>query len=119
MPHGKICYLEIPARTGEESAAFYSKLFGWQVRTRGDGEMAFDDAGCVSGTWVKESHRTPGETTRVYIMVDSIADTLQLIESSGGRILTPRKEIGPGMGAFAVFADPAGAEFGLYEEPAR
>ena len=119
MPHGKICYLEIPARTGEESAAFYNAIFGWQVRTRGDGAIAFDDSGCVSGTWVKESDRTADETTRVYIMVDSIADTLKLIESSGGRILTPRKEIGPGMVAFAVFADPAGAEFGLYEEPAR
>jgi uncharacterized protein len=117
MPHGKICYLEIPARTGEESAAFYSKIFGWKVRPRGDGNLAFDDAGCVSGTWVKESDRTPDETTRTYIMVDSIADTLKQIEASGGRVMTPRKEIGPGMGAFAVFADPAGSEFGLYEEP--
>ena len=24
MPHGKICYLEIPANTAEASAAFYS-----------------------------------------------------------------------------------------------
>ena len=117
MAHGKICYLEIPARTGEESAAFYSHLFGWTVRKRGDGELAFDDGGGVSGTWVKESHRTPDETTRTYIMVDSIAEALRQIEASGGRELTPRKDIGPGMGAFAVFADPAGAEFGLYEEP--
>jgi predicted enzyme related to lactoylglutathione lyase len=117
MAHGKICYLEIPARTGEESAAFYSKIFGWTVRKRGDGEMAFDDGGGVSGTWVKESHRTPDETTRTYILVDDIAETLKEIEAAGGRVLTPRKDIGPGMGAFAVFADPAGAEFGLYEEP--
>ncbi len=27
--------------------------------------------------------------------------------------------IGSGMGAFAVFADPVGNEFGLYEEPSR
>ena len=26
---------------------------------------------------------------------------------------------GAGMGAFAVFADPVGNEFGLYEEPRR
>jgi predicted enzyme related to lactoylglutathione lyase len=119
MAHGKICYLEIPARTGEESAAFYSKIFGWKVRTRGDGELAFDDAGGVSGTWVKESDRTPDETVRTYIMVDSIDETLRQIEASGGRVSTPRRDIGPGMGAFAVFADPAGTEFGLYEEPRR
>ena len=119
MPHGKICYLEIPARTGEESAAFYQSIFGWKVRQRGDGNLAFDDPGGVSGTWVKESDRTPDETIRTYIMVDSIADSLKKIEAAGGSVRTPRKEIGPGMGAFAVFADPAGTEFGLYEEPAR
>lgn len=119
MAHGKICYLEIPARTGEESAAFYSKIFGWKVRKRGDGEMAFDDPGGVSGTWVKESDRTPDETIRTAIMVDDIAETLKQIEAAGGCVSTPRKEIGPGMGAFAIFADPAGTEFGLYEEPGR
>ncbi|MEZ5312737.1 MAG: VOC family protein [Thermoanaerobaculia bacterium] len=117
MPHGKICYLEIPANRAENSARFYSETFGWKVRERGDGNLAFDDGGGVSGTWVKESDRTPEERTRTYIMVDSIAGTLRRIESAGGRIHTPRTEIGPGMGAFAIFLDPVGNEFGLYEEP--
>ncbi len=119
MPHGKICYLEIPANTAEASAAFYSKIFGWKVRERGDGNLAFDDTGGVSGTWVKEGDRTPDERTRIYIMVDSIATTLEAIESAGGRVITPRTDIGPNMGAFAVFADPAGNDFGLYEEPPK
>ena len=119
MPHGKICYLEIPANTAEASAEFYSSIFGWAVRKRGDGELAFDDTGGVSGTWVKESDRTPDERTRVYIMVDSIADTLGRIQAAGGRVLTPCTDIGPGLGAFAAFEDPVGNEFGLYQEPAR
>lgn len=119
MPHGKICYLEIPAKTAEASADFYSSIFGWKVRKRGDGALAFDDSGCVSGTWVTESDRTPDERTRTYIMVDRIADTLQRIQSAGGRVLTPRTDIGPGLGAFAAFTDPVGNEFGLYEEPRR
>ena len=119
MPHGKICYLEIPANQAEDSAAFYSRIFGWTVRERGDGNLAFDDSGGVSGTWVKEQDRTPDERTRVYIMVDSIADSLAAIQNAGGKVLTPRTDIGPGMGAFAAFADPVGNEFGLYEEPHR
>ena len=119
MPHGKICYLEIPAKTGEASAEFYSSIFGWKVRQRGDGNLAFDDTGGVSGTWVKESDRTPDERTRTYIMVDDIADSLNRIVASGGKVLTPRTEIGPGMGAFAAFADPVGNDFGLYEEPSQ
>jgi predicted enzyme related to lactoylglutathione lyase len=116
MPHGKICYLEIPANKAADSASFYSSIFGWKVRERGDGNLAFDDSGAVSGTWVKEQDRTPDERTRVYIMVDSIADSLVRIQAAGGRVLTPRTEIGASMGAFAVFADPIGNEFGLYEE---
>jgi uncharacterized protein len=118
VPHGKICYLEIPANRAEDAATFYSRIFAWKVRQRGDGNLAFDDTGGVSGTWVKEEDRTPDEHTQVYIMVDRITETLQQIAAAGGRVLTPRTEIGPGMGAFAAFADPVGNEFGLYEEPA-
>ena len=119
MPHGKICYVEIPANKAEDAAAFYSTVFGWTVRQRGDGNLAFDDSGSVSGTWVKESDRTRDERTRLYIMVDSIAESLKQIQAAGGTVLTPRKDIGPNMGAFAAFADPVGNEFGLYEEPQR
>ncbi|HEV8122205.1 MAG TPA: VOC family protein [Candidatus Polarisedimenticolia bacterium] len=117
MPHGKICYVEIHASNVEDSSAFYRGVFGWTVRTRGDGALAFDDTGCVSGSWVKDGGKNANPRARVYIMVDDIAATLGRIEASGGRVLTPRTDIAPGSGAFAVFADPAGAEFGLYEEP--
>jgi predicted enzyme related to lactoylglutathione lyase len=40
---GKICYLEIPARDIAESARFYQRVFGWHIRQRGDGAVAFDD----------------------------------------------------------------------------
>jgi predicted enzyme related to lactoylglutathione lyase len=119
MPHGKICYLEIPANHSEDSARFYSDIFGWKVRERGDGNLAFEDSDGVGGTWVKESDRTPDEVTRIYIMADSISDSLDQIVKAGGKVLTPRTDIGPNMGAFAVFADPVGNEFGLYEEPFR
>src|SRR2546423_15645648 len=113
--HGKICCLEIPANIAGDAASFYSSIFGWKVRERGDGNLAFDDAGGVSGTWVKESDRTPDEHTRTYIMVDSIAESLKRIEKAGGKVITPRTDIGPGMGTFAAFTDPVGNEFGLYE----
>src|ERR1041384_8611328 len=116
MPHGKICYLEIPANQAEDAAEFYASIFQWKVRARGDGNLAFDDPGGVSGTWVKESDRTPEERTRVYVMVDSITESLRQIESAGGKVITARTEIGNGMGAFAAFTDPVGNEFGLYEE---
>jgi predicted enzyme related to lactoylglutathione lyase len=45
-------YLEIPAVDVEQSAEFCRKVFGWEIRRRGDGELALDDTvGEVSGTW--------------------------------------------------------------------
>ena len=53
LANGKICYVEIPAIDIQGSASFYEKVFGWQLRKRGDGAIAFDDGvGQVSGTWV-------------------------------------------------------------------
>ena len=50
LGNGKICYVEIPALDVRRSAEFYSKVFGWQIRQRGDGATAFDDGvGQVSG----------------------------------------------------------------------
>ena len=40
MPHGKVCCLEIPANKAEDAAELYSRIFGWKVRERGDGNLA-------------------------------------------------------------------------------
>jgi len=51
--NGKICYIELPTSDVKKSAAFYSNIFGWNVRTRGDGAQAFDDTtGEASGSFV-------------------------------------------------------------------
>ena len=50
LGNGKVCYIEIPAIDINVSVAFYRAVFGWQIRQRGDGSIAFDDAvGEVSG----------------------------------------------------------------------
>jgi uncharacterized protein len=53
LGNGKICYIELPANDIARSAEFYGKVFGWNIRKRGDGATAFDDTtGEVSGAWV-------------------------------------------------------------------
>ena len=117
MPHGKICYMEIPARAVEDAATFYTRVFGWTTRTRGDGALAFDDGHGMSGTWVAEEDHAPDEPIRTYVMVDDIDQSLRGIVEAGGRVHLPRTDLGPGNGAFAIFHDPAGNELGLYEGP--
>src|SRR5579859_156492 len=67
---GKICYLEIPATDIECSSRFYRDAFRWELRTRGDGAIAFNDAvGEVSGTWVTGRAPSAEPGIMVYIMV--------------------------------------------------
>jgi predicted enzyme related to lactoylglutathione lyase len=116
--NGKICYVEIPATDIDRSAAFYEEVFGWGIRRRGDGAVAFDDAtGEVSGTWVlgRPASETPG--VLVYIMVDSVAETVETVVARGYEIVQPIGMDAPEI--TARFRDPGGNVFGLYQEPAR
>lgn len=115
LANGKICYLEIPTSDVGQSAAFYEKIFGWQTRRRGDGQIAFDDTtGEVSGTWVLGRPPTdPG--LLIYIMVDSVPRACDAVIANGGEIVQPIGADAPEI--TARFRDPAGNVFGLYQEP--
>ncbi|HET7791427.1 MAG TPA: VOC family protein [Gemmatimonadales bacterium] len=120
MPDGKICYVEIPAADVERSAAFYTAVFGWATRKRGDGAVAFDDTtGAVSGTWVRGRPPMRDAGIVTYVMVDSIEATLKKVAAKGGEIAAPRTAIGPGGDAYALIRDPAGNLVGLYQAPPR
>ena len=113
---GKICYIEMPATDIQRSAEFYQKVFGWQLRTRGDGSVAFDDGvGQVSGTWVtgRPPAATPG--LLIYIMVDSVAAMINAVVAHGGEIVQPIGMDAPEI--TARFRDPGGNIIGLYQQP--
>jgi hypothetical protein len=116
--HGKVCYIEMPTTDIARSAAFYHSVFGWNIRKRGDGATAFDDAtGQVSGAWVlkRPPSATPG--LLIYIMVDSVATTVEKVAASGGEIVQPLGVDAPEI--TARFRDPGGNVIGLYQEPAQ
>jgi len=116
LANGKICYLEIPATDVDRSSEFYSAVFGWRIRRRGDGHLAFDDAtGQVSGTWVtgREPLREPG--LLAYTMVDSVAETIDSVLAHGGELVQAIGGDAPEI--TARFRDPGGNVVGLYQEP--
>jgi predicted enzyme related to lactoylglutathione lyase len=116
LANGKICYIEMPATDIARSADFYSKVFGWNIRKRGDGSTAFDDTtGQVSGAWVVgRPPQQPGFV--VYVMVDSVAAVLDLAIANGGKLVQPIGADAPEI--TARFSDPAGNVIGLYQQPA-
>jgi uncharacterized protein len=114
--NGKICYIEMPATDIARSADFYGGVFGWNIRKRGDGAVAFDDGvGAVSGTWVtgRAPSTTPG--LMIYIMVDSVAATVDAVVAAGGEIVQPIGADAPEI--TARFRDPGGNVIGLYQNP--
>jgi predicted enzyme related to lactoylglutathione lyase len=115
LANGKICYVEIPASDIHRSAEFYRKVFGWGIKQRGDGSIAFDDTvGAVSGTWVTgRPAGTPG--VLIYIMVDSVTATIDALVANDAEIVQPIGADAPEI--TARFRDPAGNIFGLYQQP--
>jgi predicted enzyme related to lactoylglutathione lyase len=115
LGNGKICYVEIPAADIARSADFYKRVFGWNIRQRGDGHTAFDDTtGEVSGSWVLGRPPSSKPGLLFYVMVDDVAAILDLIVASGGKIVQPIGADAPEI--IARFTDPAGNVIGLYQE---
>ncbi|HEV2689813.1 MAG TPA: VOC family protein [Bryobacteraceae bacterium] len=116
MSHGKICYIEMPATDIARSADFYSKVFGWNIRRRGDGSTAFDDTtGQVSGSWIVGRPPASPPGFMIYIMVDSVAAAMEAVLANGCEIVQP---IGGDPGEItARFRDPGGNVLGLYQHP--
>ena len=117
LANGKVCYLEIPAIDINRSASFYKEVFGWQIRRRGDGHIAFDDTvNEVSGTWVAGRKAATEPGLLIYIMVDSIAATIEAVIANGGKIVQPIGMDAPEI--TARFGDPAGNVIGIFQQPA-
>ena len=112
--NGKICYLEIPASDVEASASFYSKAFGWKIRTHGDGSLAFDDGvGEVSGMWVLNKKPMTEAGIIISIMVDDADVTVKLVTDHGGKIVhSVKTDLGE---VIVHFTDPAGNIMGIYQ----
>jgi predicted enzyme related to lactoylglutathione lyase len=113
---GKICYIEIPSGNPKLSASFYQNTFGWNMRIRGDGALAFDDTvGEVSGAFVQGRKPSAEVGALVYIMVDNMEESIQKVIENGGKIVQPVGMDAPEI--TARFSDPDGNVFGLYQEP--
>ena len=69
----------------------------------------------MSGTWVtgRPPSREPG--LLIYVMVDSVAATIEAVVAHGGELMQPIGADAPEI--TARFRDPAGNVIGLYQQP--
>lgn len=112
--HGKVCYLIMPSNDPQQSADFFATVFDWQVRSHGDGTLAFDDAtGHVSGMWVTDRPAVADPGVEVHIMVRDAEAARESIVANGGSLVW---QSDPAEGErYGTFRDPSGNLLGYYE----
>jgi predicted enzyme related to lactoylglutathione lyase len=116
VKHGKICYILMPSREPQRSGAFYRNLFGWNLRTDGEGGLSFDDStGQVSGTWVGDRPPASENHLEVHIMIEDLDTTITAIRAAGGTV--DPADVHTEGERWAVFTDLDGNRLGIYQQP--
>lgn len=112
-----IVHIEIPADDQAKSAEFYSNLFGWKTQHAAElNYTMFDGApGPGGGFPVIDNQNVRRGSVLIHVATDDIESSLKKAIDLGGSVVVPKSEI-PGVGWFAVFADPSGTSIGLYTD---
>jgi predicted enzyme related to lactoylglutathione lyase len=117
---GALCWNDLAARDPEAAQAFWSALLGWKfdkVDAAPIDYWTIRNGGASTGSVHRAGEELSAEVPShwlVYFAVDSIDDAAETIGDAGGQALMPKTRAG-GNNSFAVFRDPAGATFGLFE----
>lgn len=90
---GSIVHVEIPCKDVKRAKAFYGGIFGWKFEDVPEMEYTlFNPANPPGGGMYIPQEGMPGGIMN-YLLVDSIEETAERIESHGGKILVPKREV--------------------------
>jgi hypothetical protein len=117
-----VTHFEIYAEDATSLAQFYRDLFDWNIE-KVPGVDYFriqtgppEDRGIGGGLL---NRPIPGPRSWVhYVLVDSIDQTIERVQSLGGKLLRPKTAV-PKTAWYAVLEDPEGNIFAVYQHDAR
>jgi uncharacterized protein len=119
-----ISWFEIPVRDIDRAMKFYATVFNTQLQKQdmGTSVMAFlpSSQHGVGGAIVQVHDKAWGyqpshSGTIVYLNGgDDLSTPLSRVEAAGGKVITPKTDIGQGFGYFAFFEDTEGNRVGLH-----
>jgi predicted enzyme related to lactoylglutathione lyase len=125
--YGRFCWYELMTSDVAAAERFYASVVGWSIRDSGMPGMNYLLA-YAGETQIAGMMALPAEASGMppawmgYIFTDRIEETAREITANGGAVMRAPADI-PGIGRFAVVADPHGAVFSLFatedEGPAR
>lgn len=108
-PAGALCSLEMFARDGAATAAFFAEQFGWGTQPTMPQYVAWHPGAGAGGVF--QSH-TPSLPAVAYVYAADVDATMHVIEREGGKRIGDPGRV-PGAGCFGYFTDPSGTTVGL------
>jgi uncharacterized protein len=116
---GVPCWIDMTPPDPEAAVAFYGGLFGWEfedVAPAGAGHyyigrLRGGDVGAIGSA---PQGVPPAAAWNTYVWVDDAGATAAKVREAGGRVLAEPMDVGDA-GRMAVFADPAGASFVVWQ----
>jgi predicted enzyme related to lactoylglutathione lyase len=118
-PVGSVCWNELLTNDVETARSFYGEIFGWTHAEHDMGEagtytMFLEDGKDRAGAMAMPSKAEGARPHWLpYVAVSDVDEAAGRIEELGGAIHCPPTDI-PGVGRFAVGADPTGASFAVF-----
>lgn len=115
-PAHTFCWSQLMTRDLDATVAFYTGLLGWTAEPMGDGAVVFrrGEAMRASAMSMPEEAQAPSHWLQ-YVAVEDTDAAWDKALSLGARGFHGPQTM-PGMGRFAVLADPTGAPFALWKD---
>lgn len=117
---GNFIWYELLTSDTQAAEAFYTHVVGWGAEDSANSPVKYTlltvDKAPVAGLMSAKDAKVEGVPPMWsgYIMVDDVAAYVERVKETGGKVHTDIMEI-PGVGTFAVVADPLGAPFQLFK----
>lgn len=117
---GVPCWIDTTQPDPDAAAAFYGDLFGWQLEdvmppdAPGKYLTARINGGDVAAISAPMGDAPPQATWNTYVWVDDADATAAKVRDAGGSVLSEPFDV-MDAGRMAVFADPAGAVFCVWQ----
>jgi predicted enzyme related to lactoylglutathione lyase len=116
---GAFAWSELMTRSPDAAAEFYARVLGWIPKVNDDPDMPYTefqvDGRSIAGMMPMVGDAWPAELPdhwMVYFGVEDCDASCEKIKELGGSVSVPPTEV-PGIGRFAVVADPTGAFFSI------
>ncbi|WP_188187899.1 VOC family protein [Nonomuraea sp. SYSU D8015] len=114
---GTPCWIDVNSPDVDRSVTFYTGLFGWRSITLGPEHRDYRFCQIDGKTVAGISHATednPAAAWLTYFQTPDADAVAKTIEQAGGTVIAPPWDI-EGQGRMAVFADPGGARFAVWQ----